>query len=293
MKVNDISLATCALIVEFNASVWTARKLDREVTRETNEAKSAAADASRTNKNLMAGRSELETITKHVTKVRNFVTDNTSPWSNNGQRLLPNIKFIDFDKKMNTYKEEFDDLVKVFINIYPTLITAQAMALGQMFNRADYPLVSDIVHRFAFTYDYFPVPESGDFRIDIGNDAAADIKQRLEKVATARVDAMLVDLKTRLKEHLERMADRLVTDTDPKTGAPKRRKFHDTLVSSAYDLCDLVKGLNADHDPELLHTVKTLEAALSGTSAEGLRVDSIKRADVKKEVDALLGKFTW
>ena len=293
MQVNDINLQSCALIVEFNASVWTARKLDRKVTQETNAAKSAAADASRTNKNLMASRHELEDITKLVTRVRNFVDDNTLPWSNNGQKLLPTTKFIAFDKQMNVFKEEFDNVVQAFVTIYPTLITAQAMALGAMFDRADYPPAGDIARRFAFTYDYFPVPSSGDFRVDVGNMAASDLKTRLEAVANARVDAALGDLKARLGEHLRRMSDRLVTDIDPKTGDPKRRKFHDTLVSSAYDLIDLVKGLNVTHDLSLVQTCKVLENALSGTTAEVLRTDAGKRADVKKSVDELLGAFDF
>lgn len=294
MEINDINLTSCALLVEFNASVWTARKLDRGVTAEVVERKDAgSADAGRFNKNLFAGRTELSDIQKIVTKVRNFVYDNSLPWSNNGQQLLPTSKFIAFDKKMSVFKEEFDDKVKEFVRIYPTLITAQAMALGDMFNRNDYPLASDIARRFAFTYDYFPVPSSGDFRVDVGNMAASDLKTRLEAVANARVDAALGDLKGRLGEHLRRMSERLVTDIDPVTGEPKHRKFTSTLVSSAYDLIDLVKGLNVTHDVSLVQACKVLENALAGTTAEGLRTDDIKRADVKKSVDELLGAFDF
>ena len=57
------NLDTCAMIVEFNTSVWTARKLDRKVSDEVVHDKSAAAKgAARVNKSLMAGRSELEDI---------------------------------------------------------------------------------------------------------------------------------------------------------------------------------------------------------------------------------------
>ena len=179
MEHADINIQGAALIVEFNASVWTARKLDRKVTDEVIDNKNAKAkDGGRFNKNLLAGRHELEDIAKLVTKVRNHVYDNTLPWSNNGQQLLPTSKFIAFDKKMNVFKEEFDEIVEKFVAIYPTLITAQAMALGEMFNRDDYPPSSDIARRFAFTYDYFPVPSAGDFRVDIGNMANKDLKER-------------------------------------------------------------------------------------------------------------------
>lgn len=289
MQVNDITLQSCALIVEFNASVWTARKLDKTVTEETISAKHAKAhDSVRANKNLLAGRSELKDVQQLVTRVRNYIYESTSPWSNNGQQLLPNAKFMAFDKKLSMFKEEFDSKVDEFVAIYPTLITAQAMALGAMFDRNDYPPAHDMRRRFAFTYDYFPVPSAGDFRVDVGNMASAELRARLEKIATARVDAVVADLKQRLGDHLRRMSERLVTDIDPETREPRHRKFTSTLVSSAYDLCDLVKGLNITNDPDLSRACKVLENALSGTTAETLRTDDIKRADVKKEVDALL-----
>ena len=294
MEMQDITLGSCALIVEFNASVWTARKLDRKVTDEAISSNGAKAqDSVRANKNLMASRTELSEIQQLVTKVRNYIYDNTLPWSNSGQQLLPTSKFLEFDKRMAVYKEEFDEAVKKFVTIYPTLITAQAMALGSMLNRADYPPAGDIARRFAINYDYFPVPAAGDFRVDVGNQASAELKARLEGVATARIDAALGDLKTRLGEHLRRMSERLVTDIDPVSGEPKHRKFTSTLVTSAYDLCDLVRGLNVTNDPDLARACKVLENALAGTSAESLRTDAIKRADVKKEVDSLLGAFSF
>jgi len=294
MEMQDITLGSCALIVEFSSSVWTARKLDRSVTQEAIATSGAKAqDSVRANKNLMASRTELAEIQQLVTKVRNYIYDNTLPWSNSGQQLLPTSKFLEFDKRMAVYKEEFDEAVKKFVTIYPTLITAQAMALGSMFNRADYPPAGDIARRFAINYDYFPVPAAGDFRVDVGNQASAELKARLEGVATARIDAALGDLKTRLGEHLRRMSERLVTDIDPVSGEPKHRKFTSTLVTSAYDLCDLVRGLNVTNDPDLTRACKVLENALAGTSAESLRTDAIKRADVKKEVDSLLGAFAF
>jgi hypothetical protein len=294
MKIEKLNLHSCAMIVEFNASQWTARKLDRKVTDEVIADKNAkAASSGRFNKNLFAGRSELEDIGKHVTMVRNYVVTNTLPWSDNGQRLLPAAKFLEFDKKMSIYKEEFEALVDSFVSQYPTLITAQAMSLGDMFDRADFPPASDIARRFGFAYDYLPVPAAGDFRVDIGNTAQDELQTRLLKSAQTRVDAAMDDLSKRLTDHLKRMSERLVTDIDDKTGEPKHRKFTSTLVTGVYDLCDLVKGLNVTNDPVLNQARRILEETLAGTSAESLRTDPIKRADVKKEVDNLLNKFSF
>lgn len=132
------NLDSCALLAEFNVSQWTARKLDKSTTREIISSKNAQdKGAARVNKNLLAGRNELEKIAKHVGAVRTYFYDNTLPWSDSGIRLLPSAKFLEFNTQMSKYETEFNDLVESFINTYPTLITAQAMAFGSMFDRSE------------------------------------------------------------------------------------------------------------------------------------------------------------
>ena len=95
------AIDTCAMLTEFNASVWTARKLDRTATEEVVAAKNAAAkDAARVNKSLLAGRNELEVIQSMVGRARAFVYDNTLPWSDSGLRLLPTANFEKFVAKI-------------------------------------------------------------------------------------------------------------------------------------------------------------------------------------------------
>lgn len=292
MKVANLDTAT--MIVEFNASVWTARKLDRSVTDEVVRDKNAGSkSAGRFNKNLLAGRPELEAISKHVGMARTYVYDNTIPWSDAGQRLVANTRLLKFDDRMQQYKVEFDTLVAEFVHIYPTLITAQAMALGDMFNRNDFPAASVIAHKFAFNVDYLPVPSAGDIRVDIGREAQAELQERLKKMADARVERAVADIRDRLGEHLKRMADRLVSDTDAKTGEPKQRRFHDTLVTNAFELCDLVRDMNITRDPLLDNARAVLEKALAGKSADDLRDDYALRNDVQQQVTKLLDKWNF
>lgn len=290
----SFNLSTCALIVEFNATLWTARKLDRSASDEVEQAKGAKSKgAARVNKNLFAGRSELEDIQKIVTAARTYVYTNTFPWSDAGQRLLPLERMMDFDKRMEGFRAEFDQSVANFVALYPTLITAQAMALGALFKRDEYPSVGDLSQRFSFRHDYIPVPQAGDFRVDIGNEAQAELQRRLEKASEARINRMLDGMREALIEHLKRMSDRLVTDVDAKTNEPKQRRFTDTLVTGAYDLCALVKSLPALKDHSLVQVASALEDALGGASAQALREDHTRRDEVKSKVDSLLSKFDF
>lgn len=298
------AIDTCAMLVEFSASVWTARKLDRKVSDEVVASKSAGSKAAaRVNKNLLAGRNELDVIQAHVTSVRNYVYDNTLPWSDSGLRLLPTIRFAEFNARMQEEENKYWDLCKAFVNVYPSLITAQAMALGDMFKREEYPTAESIAHRFGFNVNYMPVPTAGDFRIDVGNDAQQALREQLSKLADERLEKAMNDVRMRVKEHLERMVDRLGVDLVE--GEAKPRRFHDSMVETGFELCDLVKGLNITGDPDLEAARAALEGVLSGvqvrtkktgaemTVADTLREDMQQRNAVKAQVEGLLNKFNW
>ncbi len=286
------NLDTCSMLTEFNASVWTARKLDKGATDEIVTAKNAAAkDAARVNKHLLAGRTELDVIQQMVGRARAYVYDNTLPWSDSGLRLLPTLNFEKFAAKMNAFEEEFESMVQAFVDIYPTLITAQAMALGDMFQRNDYPTQNEIMTKFAFRVNYMPVPTAGDFRVDVGNAAAQELKDKLNRLADERVEAAMADIRERLGTHLKRMSDRLTTDYVG--GEAKQRRFHDSLVDGALELCDLTKNLNVVNDLTLEAARKELEQLLCGVSPQELRKNEAVRQGTKKAVDELLSKFSF
>ena len=286
------NIDTCAMLVEFNASVWTARKLDKTTTNEVVASKNAGAkDAARVNKHLLAGRTELDIIQQAVGRARQFVYDNTAPWSDSGLRLLPTINFMKFTERMNDFEEEMETLVKAFVVIYPTLITAQALALGDMFKRDDYPSANEMMTKFSFRVNYMPVPSSGDFRVDVGNQAQAELKARLESLTQERIDSAMADVRERLSTHLKRMSDRLTTDYIG--GEAKQRRFHDTLVDGALELCDLTKALNVTNDTALETARSQLEQLLVGVTPADLRKNEAIRQDVKRNVDAILDKFNF
>ena len=292
MKITRYNIDTSAVLVEFNASVWTARKLDKGATDEIVHNKNAKAhDAARVNKHLMAGRKELELIQSKVTAARTFVYTSTLPWSDTGIRLLPAASLLNFRDRFDTFKVEFDKAVKDFLKIYPTLVSAQAMALGEMFKREDYPTVDKLQDKFDFRIGFLPVPTKGDFRIDVGNAAQKELAEQLEKLTVERVEKAHSELYERLKDHLTRMVDRLAVDTVE--GEVKPRRFHDTLVSGGLELCDLLKSLNICGDADLENARQSLYKALNGLDPDDLRKDLKTRKGVLTDAQKILDKFSF
>lgn len=286
------NLDTCAMLVEFNVSQWTARKLDKSTTDEIIHSKNAKdKGAARVNKHLLAGRNELEKIAKQVGAVRTYFYSSTLPWSDSGIRLLPSAKFLEFNTRMAQFETEFQELVNDFINTYPTLITAQAMALGDMFDRSEYPSPDELHHKFSFRVNFMPVPTSGDFRVDVGNEAQAELQAKLSKLADERIEHAMRDIKTRLKEHLDRMADRLTVDIVDNKEKP--RVFHNTLLENARELCDLCRDLNITNDQNLEQTRIALAQAIDGIEADDLRKDFTRREAVKEKVETIRDAFAF
>ena len=289
---NRYNIDTCSLLVEFNASVWTARKLDRGVTDEIIYGKGATAkDAARVNKHLLAGRKELEVIQQLVGSIRTYVYENTLPWSDTGIRLLPTISFMQFNDRMGQYQDEFSNIVNQFVTVYPSLITAQAMALGDMFDRYDYPSADSIAHKFDFRLNYMPVPKAGDFRVDVGNEAQEELQKKLAKLADERIEVAMKDARERLKTHLDRMMERL--KVEEVNGKVSKSRIHDSLIDGGLELCEVLKALNLINDPQLEAARAKLESVLRSVDVSDLRKHDDARTEVRTQVAEIMDKFNF
>jgi hypothetical protein len=292
LDIPKYNLDTCSMLVEFNAPMWYARKLDKSTTEEVRQTKEAKAKgAARVNKHLLAGTSELDGIIAFVQNVRKYVAHMTLPWSDRGPRLLPTSKFLEFDEQMRKYEEEFVVKVNDFLDIYPTLITAQAMALGKMFNRAEFPDVKEVARKFAFRVTYMPLPTAGDFRVDVGVAAQEELKTRLNEVYSRRVGEAVDEVRVRLSAAVKHLADQLTVDYVGKEAKPRR--FYESTLEAAQNLCDLVPALNITNDPKLEEVRAELERIIGGIGVETIRTDLPAREEIKKEMDDLASRLDF
>lgn len=284
-------LSGSAIIVNLNLSVWTARKMDKGVSQEIDQAKSTKTRAGNYHKNLLAGSGKLEEITKLANAVRTWHYTHTQPWGDNGDRVLPMTMFVDYRSRLTQYENEFATSVNNFLNEYDTLVTAAAFQLGNLFNRDDYPARDQIVGKFGFRYAFAPLPESGDFRVDIGEQGLTELRDHYEVVMSERTTTMMKDAWDRLYDVVSKMSERLADDVDPSTGESKRRIFRDSLVDNAVDVCKLLKHFNTTNDTKLESMRQQLEDAMRGVDAKSLRESDLLRDQTKRKVDALLDKF--
>jgi hypothetical protein len=299
MKDNSISIASSAMLVELSISTWTARKLDKKVSTQVDVDQNAKTRAGNYNKNLLAGTGFLDSITKYAANARAWHLSQTLPWSDNGLRLLPMSNFMDYKKQLHTLETNYESLVDKFVIAYPNLVNAAAFQLGNLFDRSEYPEADTIARKFKFNVNYLPVPMAGDFRVDINEEAKAEIIASCEGLYKERLDNAMRDAWSRLHECLTRMSDRLgvdLVDNEEEGGgivSRKPRVFRDSLLENAVELVDLLKHFNLTGDPSMEQARRELATAVMNHDTAQLREDMLAREAVKNKVDAILGKFSF
>lgn len=283
-----MAISASAVLVELNISVWPASKVDRETTEQTNAQAGAVRDASQTRKNLFAGTSVRKEIENFAAKVRLFHNRHTLPWADKGERLLPTKLFMDYKQHMNSYETQFHMMCDAFFNNYPALVAAAPTNLGKLYKPEDYPSLGEVKSKFAFRRTVKPVPESGDFRLDVPAEDLVELRamfdqQQREKLAEA------------VREPWERLHAQLVAISEKMTegGGEAKKRYHDSLISNPLELCALLTKLNITNDPKLEDARKQLEVTMRGTNLEELKEDSVARSDLKSKVDAIINKFSW
>jgi hypothetical protein len=282
-------IARSAILVDLFIAVYSGRKQDKRTQEEVTNAKGAASKrAASVYKSLFAECRELDDINKFQARARQMHYKLTLPWSDSGTRIIPVSEFTAYKETMSKYEEEFYDLVGAFLDKYDTLVAAAAFQLGTLFDRREYLTREQVRNRFSFNVATSPLPTAGDFRLDIEAEVQQDLVDMYEKRMSDQVAKANQDAWTRLYEVLARMSDRLTVDEDG-----KKRKFHDTLVSNAEELCDLLTRLNVAGDPSLERARGRLQDALVGVSPDALRKEDSTRTEVKQKVDAILSDFDW
>lgn len=283
-----MSITKNAMLVELNIGGWTASRLDRGVSEEIDVSKNTKARAGNYRKNLLPDSKELDTIRKFVGNIRNWHYSQTIPWTDSGLRLLTLKQYVDYTSKVNTLMSEFDTMKRNFVTEYPNLISAAAFTLGDLFQRDEYPSQDEVDRKFYFNVCYYPLSESGDFRVDVGNEALSELAESYEKNFAEKLNSAMADIWDRLHSTLKHLSDRLeVTETGDK------KIFRDSLLENAHELCGLLSNLNVTNDPKLEEARRDLEQALLGVTTKDLRESVLIRQDVHTRVQQIINKFDF
>ena len=279
------SISSSAMLVELNISVWTGRKFDKGVSQEIDTAKQTTTRAGNYSKRLFADEPVFDAIQKFAGNSRTYHYHATMPWSDSGLRLLTTSMFFDYQREITAMEQEFNRLVDTFLSSYDKLVLQSQMKLGTLFNQDDYPPVEMVRDKFKFSVKFAPVPEVGDWRVNVGHEAEAILKESYANYYQSNLESAYADVWERTHEALTRMSEKLSGD--------KKQIFRDTLVSNVMDMVDLLEKFNVTGDPKMRTAKHKLESVMLGITPDALREDDYLRLDVKGKVDSLIKELSW
>jgi len=267
------SISSAAMIVDYNASVWTARKKDNKASEDVNNMNAADKGVANVTKNLLGDCDELKAVTKFAANVRNIHYSMTMPWSDNGSRLLTTAQYFKYNEVMTDLQQEFYRLVNEFLNVYDWRVVKAQTKLGAMFNRDEYPTRDSLQDKFRFRVSYVPLPDAGDFRIDIGNEAMTQIKSQYESHYTQAIQTAMNDIWRKLHDNLTTLVHEL--DVNEKG---KGNRLYDSVFDRAIELTEMLGTCNVTGDSQMEAIRRQMEQAL-----HGLNLDQIKRSPTLRE----------
>jgi hypothetical protein len=157
------------------------------------------------------------------------------------------------------------------------------MLLGDLFSRDDYPTAEELQRKYRVHINYMPLPDAGDFRVDIGNDALAEVQEKYSEFYAKQYNTAMNDVWTRLHKALTSMSERL------DYGSKEDKKvFRDSLVGNVNDMIELLRVCNVTNSSQMSAMANSLEEAMSGVTPDALREDDTFRAETKAAVDAAI-----
>jgi hypothetical protein len=285
-----MSISSSAVLVELNISVWTANKLDKGATDSVLVSNSASSGSAQVRKNLMAGTDKRKKIADYAARARLYHNQTTLSWSDKGARLLPTSLFMDYKSNMNVYQSNMTTMIEDFYANYADLIDLAKHHMGALFNPYDYPSIEELRSKFGFRLVFSPLPEGGDFRLDIPKADMDELGEQYESAFNDRLKDAMREPWDKLHKNLVHISEKL-TDIDGDDEGKKR--YHDTLITNAQELCGLLTHLNITKDPLLENARRSLELTMLGVDIEDIKEHAEVRQSVKSKVDDILKKFDW
>lgn len=270
-----MAITNKALIVNMKISAWTGRKLDKVATNTVQTSHLTEDGAGNYTKKLLPGAEELREINRIAGAIRVFFHEQTLPWFSDGSRILSSKNYLDFTQSFRIKKSEFDSAVAVFLDKYPVLCEQARLKLGDLFRETEYPTVAGLRNAFECEIAFMPVPDVGDFRVEILDSEKDAFLNRMQEIES---NAMR-ECWTRLYEVVSKASARLQSP---------EALIRDSLIQNIADICALLPKLNVSDDPDLEAMRANVETLVSGISAYECR----ESKDARNEAAAKLNDIT-
>jgi hypothetical protein len=119
---------------------------------------------------------------------------------------------MDYKSNMNVYEKNMNVMIQDFYTNYADLIELSKHHMGDLFNPYDYPDIDELRSKFGFRLVFSPLPESGDFRLDIPNADMQELASNYESSFKDRLSDAMREPWDKLHKALTHLSEKLTDE---------------------------------------------------------------------------------
>ncbi len=279
-----------AMLVNLTVHQWLASATDEKITDEVAQQHGIAAEMGRYQKNLLS-KNALARLRSAGNKLRSTHNRYTLPWDEWGTRILSAKAFLDYNAALRHGIDEFDQIFREEMeepglsgkSKYEESQDEARRLLNGAFREDDYPTLETLRAKFRAKITVMPIPAGEDFRIDLGAEATAQVRQEIEAKASDRITEAMRGVYGRLRDAVLKLAVALQ--------AEKTEAIRSTLFTSLNTVLEALPRLNITGDATLDDFAAEIGQLVSGLSAKELRESEPHRVNIMKRASAILDQM--
>lgn len=282
------TLHSSAVLISLKISVWNTKKKDKRASEKVEVDAGAMGKVGAYNKNIVPGFTALEDLGKFAADCRNWLTRSTVPWAFDGVNLVSTaVLWNGFDQELKDREKRFWDQVEIVLDEYANARQIAQFKLGSLFDANEYPTVDEVRGKFRFEYGYYPVPEAGDFRVDVHREGLSFLEEQFERERQKALGEAMATLWERVRKVVETLSNQLRVTKNEKG------KLYQSTLDTALELCSMMRDMNLTGDTKMEQVRRELYSVVNGMDLQDLKKDDGQRVAIKQEIDALLSKFDF
>ena len=234
---------------------------------------------------------------------RRIHKDLTRPFGDDGWRLLPATRVLEYTREMRDAKQNFIFAVKDLEVMWPTIIAKQKTRLNSikhnLFNPEDYPFVEadndpnnqatykilpnvDLSKFYTIHFELQPTPDAGNFVIELEAETIAEIKETLKEQNRQKLEDSKLELWRRLIEPVKNMAKICTED----------KKVFASLTANIEKELKILSDLNVTNDIDLTLAMDEVKKSLTGYTPGQIREDKRLKKDLGTKATMLTSKIS-
>lgn len=269
-----------AMLISLSISQWLARIQDREISKKIPMDYLAKSGTGIWTKRLFKESVTMAKIQALISNTKKYHSDMTLPWTK-GVGILPSVKYLEYIQKMRAFNTELETVVLQLSSEFPNLIQQDQQNLGNMYKAEDYPDHSKLRYKFKIDIEASPIPEKGDWRVDLSNEEIEKLEEETEKKQKVKMEEAMKKLWEKLYEPVKKMSETLASG----------KNFHKTLVTNISDLINILPDLNLNGDQNLEELRKEIEEKLCEFSSQQLKDSTYLRETTAEAAEKIRRKI--